>query len=121
MGSCRQGDAMTRRMTAGAVLLAALWTPNTLAHEGHAHKVVGTVTAVQQDELEVKTTAGKVSTITLNEKTKIWRGKVAIEVAEIKTGERVSITEIQTKDKNDKPTFVATEVRVGSFNPAVPK
>jgi hypothetical protein len=46
---------------------------------------------------------------------------VAIDVTEIKAGERVVITEIQTKDKNDRPAFVATEVRVRPSSLAVSK
>jgi hypothetical protein len=49
------------------------------AHEGHAHKVMGTITMAAADHIMVKTVdektkADKVVTITVNDKTKIFKG-----------------------------------------------
>ena len=52
---------------------AAAW-----AHEGHAHKVMGTVTMAAADHVMIETTDGKDETITVNAKTKIVRGKTTI-------------------------------------------
>ena len=106
---------MSRQVILGAALVAALWVPeHALAHEGHAHKLMGVVTTVRENQLEVKATGGKTSTITLTDTTKILRGKTAADVRDIKRGERVVVTQIETKDKDGKPTLVATEVRLGA-------
>jgi hypothetical protein len=113
---------MIRRFISGAVLLAALAIPGyALAHEGHVHKVMGTVATLHENHLEVKATDGKMSTITLNEKTKILRGKANVKVNDIKPGERAVVTATETKDTNGKPTLIATEVRLRVLNTAASK
>jgi translation initiation factor IF-1 len=113
---------MTRRLVSGLALVTALAIPGfVLAHEGHAHKVMGTVTVLHENHLEVKATDGKTSTITLNEKTKILRGKARVKLDDIKPGDRVVVTALETKGKDGKATMVATEVRLGVANPTVSK
>ena len=68
---------MIKHSLIGAALAAvlALAVPGTLAaHEGHTHKVLGTVASVQGNHVEVKTTDGKSVTVMLDAKTKITRG-----------------------------------------------
>jgi Cu/Ag efflux protein CusF len=77
------------------------------AHEGHDHKVMGTVSAIQENQLEVKGTDGKSVTVTLNDKTKILRGKEKATKAEIQTGERIVVVYF-SKDKAN----IAREVRL---------
>jgi Cu/Ag efflux protein CusF len=106
---------MSRRFILGVTLVAALTIPGyALAHEGHAHKVMGTVAMSHENHLEVKATDGKTTMITLNEKTAILRGKTKVKVDEIKAGERVVVTATETKDKDGKVTMVASEVRLGA-------
>ena len=106
---------MTRLFVVGAALIAALAIPGyTLAHEGHVHKVMGTVTSLHENQLEVKATDGKTSTITLNEKTKILRGKVKAKAEELKPGERVVVTATETKSKDGKLMMLATEIRLAA-------
>ena len=106
---------MTRGFMFGAVLVVALAIPGyTFAHEGHVHKVMGTVTTVNETQLEVKATDGKTSMIVLNDKTKILRGKANAKVEQLKPGERVVVTATETKGKEGKATLVATEVRLGA-------
>jgi hypothetical protein len=113
---------MKRRWILGVALVAALAIPRyVLAHEGHAHKVMGTVTTLHENHLEVKATDGKTSTITLNEKTKILRGKAKVKGDDIKPGERVVVTATETKGKDGKTTMIATEVRVGAANTTASK
>jgi hypothetical protein len=76
--------------------------------------VMGTVAMRHENHLEVKATDGKTSTITLNEKTKILRGKTRVKVDEIKPGERIVVTARNTKGKDGKTTMVASEVRLGA-------
>ncbi len=78
------------------------------AHEGHAHKVMGTVTMAAADHLMIKTTDGKNATITVNAKAKVLRGKTAIKLTDIEPGTRVVVTM-----NSEKAPLVATEVQVG--------
>ena len=89
---------------------AAAW-----AHEGHAHKVMGTVTMAAADHVMIETTDGKDETITVNAKTKVVRGKTAIKSADIKPGTRVVATV-----ESEKAPFVATEVQVGATEQPAP-
>jgi hypothetical protein len=113
---------MNKRFVIGAALVAALAVPAyARAHEGHAHKVMGTVATRHENHLEVKATDGKTSAVTLNEKTRILRGKRRVKVDEIKPGERVVVTAMETKGKDGKATMVATEVRLSAANATAPK
>jgi hypothetical protein len=113
---------MSRRFVIGAALVAALAIPAYVrAHEGHAHKVMGTVATLHENHLEVKATDGKSSTITLNEKTKILRGRAKAKLDDIKPGERVVVTAMETKGKDGKATMIATEVRLGDANTTASK
>lgn len=98
----------TLLLHAGAVILSL--APIVLAHEGHDHKVMGTVARIQGSQLEVKATDGKTVTVTLNDQTKILRGKQKAVKTEIKEGERVVVIYITSKDK----TSVAKEVRLAA-------
>lgn len=81
---------MTRQLRAALVLaLAALAPMNIHAHEGHAHKVMGTVTSISGTDVMVKTTDGKTVMVMLNAKTKITRGKEKLTAAALKVGDRV--------------------------------
>ena len=106
---------MTRRFVLGLLVAAVLAIPRyARAHEGHVHKVMGTVSMRHENHLEVKATDGKTSTITLNEKTKILRGKAKVKADDIKVGERVVVSATETKGRDGKPVLVATEVRLGA-------
>ena len=108
---------MTRRFMLGVALCVALAIPGyVLAHPGHVHKVMGTVMTLHDTRLEVRATDGKTFMITLNEQTKILRGKAAVNVDELKPGKRVVVTATETKGKDGKPTLVATVVRLGAAN-----
>ena len=76
-----------------AIVLAALLLslPGiALAHEGHTHKVLGTVTDIDYPHLEVTTTDKKSVTIMLDAATVITRGKQKIKDIDIKVGDRIS-------------------------------
>jgi hypothetical protein len=77
-----------------AVLVVAAFAG---AHEGHAHKALGTITAVQGDNVEIKTTAGKALTLILDNKTTVTRGKDKLDPTALKAGERVSVEYIEVK------------------------
>lgn len=104
---------MTRTLI--GCLLAATLVPAALAHEGHDHRVMGTVSAIHQNHLEVKAAAdGKATTVTINEKTRILRGKAVVAREAIKVGERVVVTYAQEKDGAGKDALIAKEIRLGT-------
>ena len=94
-----------------------------LAHPGHEHKIMGTVSIVHQNHIEVKATDGKTSIFTMNEKTRVLRGNAEVSADAIKAGERVVVTAIETKDKDGKALMVANEVRlaVAAQQPPTPQ
>src|SRR3989442_185720 len=70
-----------------------------LAHEGHEHKMMGTVAAIDAKHIDVTTKDGHKTTIWLNGETKFLRGKSSTTVAEVKVGERVVITAVEKDEK----------------------
>lgn len=107
-----------RLMMAATLTVALVASPYVWAHEGHAHKMMGTVTARQDNRLEIKSVDGKSSTITLDEKTKILRGKSKVSAQDINPGDRVVVTATEKKDPDGKATMLATEVRLAEASPA---
>ena len=104
---------MSKKWLFGAVLVASLAIPAAVrAHEGHAHKVMGTVAARQDNRLELKTTDGKVVTVVVNDKTKFARGKQKVDAAALKVGERVVIEIVGEKDMTAKVVTMAAPVPV---------
>jgi len=109
---------MTRRIAAVLIALSVLTLgPNTrlFAHEGHDHKVMGTVTMAMADHLMVKDKDGKDVTIQVTKDTKI-RAKPAMKVEDIKVGTRVVVTAVTEKDK-----MIAKEIQVGADKKAAAK
>ena len=70
-----------------------------LAHEGHAHKVMGTVAAVDASQVEIDTKDGKKVSVVLNEDTKYLRGKTPVTAADIGIGERIVVTVVEKEGK----------------------
>ena len=106
---------MTRRtmcFVMGALLVAA-WSPAAWAHEGHDHKVMGVVSAIHENHLEVKDVKGKVTTHTIAATTKISRGKTKLSTGDIKVGDRVVVTTRETKDKAGKAVVTVLSVQLG--------
>jgi hypothetical protein len=97
-----------------ALLFAYVVAPFVSAHEGHDHKIMGTLSAVHENSVDVKATDGKQSTITLNDKTKILRGTIAVKPADLKAGDRVVVT----ATGGGKDPFVAKEIKVGAATAA---
>jgi len=97
-----------------ALLLAFTVVPFLSAHEGHDHKIMGTLAAVHDNSVDVKGTDGKLSTITLNDKTKILHGTMAMKIADLKTGDRVVVT----ATGGGKDPFVAKEIKIGAATAA---
>jgi hypothetical protein len=81
------------------------------AHEGHEH-VMGTVSAVDQSHVEVKSKDGKTTSVLLTGDTKYLKGTAPATAADLKVGIHVVI---HVTPKGD--TFEATEVRLATPRP----
>ena len=83
---------MTRRTLFVALALSVVAFAPALAHEGHDHKVLGTVTEITATHVTVKAVKdGAVSVIAFAPTTKVTRGKVKLTAADIKVGDRVVV------------------------------
>jgi hypothetical protein len=80
-----------------------------LAHDGHTHKIMGTVTARDDKHLEVKTPSGENLSIQINDKTLVTRAKRKIVLDEVKIGRRV-VVDIG----NGEDPLIAREIQVGA-------
>ena len=84
---------MNRTWVAGAALIVALaFSSVVFAHAGHPHRFMGTVSAVQDEQIEVKLTDGKIVTFVLDEKTIYRQGKTKVIGKLPKAGERVVVS-----------------------------
>jgi len=102
---------MTRRggITLLAFMLVVAGGTLAFAHEGHKHKVLGTVTMAASDHVMLKDKEGKDVTVYLTKDTKVLRARKAMKVADIKTGMRVVITAVMEKEK-----MMATTIELGA-------
>ena len=80
-----------------------------LAHEGHEHKVMGTVTMAAADHVMLKDKDGKDVMVKVNKDTKV-KAKPAMKVEEIKVGTRIVVTAVEEKDKS----MTAKSIEVGT-------
>lgn len=102
------------RRTAAVILtfVAALASPAALlAHEGHEHKVMGTVSQVHIEavtHVEVQTTDGKTVVLTCDAQTKFLKGKAAATLKDVQVGSRI----VATVTEEGKMTR-ASEVTIG--------
>jgi len=98
-----------KRMLVMALMMATVALPGRLvAHEGHAHKVMGTVTAIDASHVELDTTAGNRESFRLTAKTRYVRGTKAATAADVEAGDRVVLAVVE-----EHGVRTATEVRVG--------
>lgn len=102
---------MTRRTmlditlaTVCAILFAS--ASHALAHEGHDHKVMGTVTMAAPDHVMLKDKTGKEVTIQLTPETKILKDKTPVKIDEVKPGTRVVVTATMDAKNNMKAKIV---------------
>ena len=103
---------MARRLFSVLLLLGVLMTgapDRLLAHDGHDHKVMGTVTMAAADHVMVKDKEGKEVTVQVTKATKV-KSKPAIKVEDIKVGTRVVITASMEKDKSLKAKTIEVGV-----------
>ena len=105
---------MTRR-TLLSMLAVMAFPILSAAHPGHSHKVMGVVSVIHENHLEVKDVKGKASTFTLDDKTRVRRGKTILKIADIKVGDRAIVVYAESKDeKSGKTSVTVTEVQLGT-------
>jgi phage-related baseplate assembly protein len=80
-----------------------------LAHEGHYHKIMGTITMAAADHVMLKDKDGKDLTVQVTKDTKV-KSKPAMKVEEIKVGTRVVVTATMEKDKSLKARIIEVGV-----------
>ena len=90
-------------------ILTFVSSPAVRAHEGHDHKILGTVTMAAADHLMLKDRDGKEITVQVGKETKV-RSDPAMKVEDIKPGTRVVVTATMEKDK----TLKARTIQVGT-------
>lgn len=104
---------MTRRLTL-AIAAAAVMTMGlggiAIAHPGHEHKIMGTVTMVAADHVMLKDKDGKDATVSINQATKFLRAKKTMKVSDVKVGMRIVVTAV-TDDNDDKS--IAKTIELG--------
>jgi hypothetical protein len=79
------------------------------AHDGHVHKIMGTVTARDAKHIEVKTPSGENLSIAITPKTTATRDKRKVPLAEVQVGRRVVVA-----IGNGEDPLQAGEIQVGS-------
>ena len=98
-----------RRAISFLVLVALTAFPGVLAaHEGHAHHVMGIVSAIDANRIEVKDSDGQLVACQLNAETKYMRGDRLVTEPGIKIGERVMVETVEESGK-----AIARIVRLG--------
>lgn len=107
---------MTRRFTIAlltAIPLAVFAAVPALAHPGHEHKVMGTVTMAASDHVMLKDKDGKGVTVYITKDTKVVKDKQEMKVADIKTGLRVVVTAV-TEGEKGKEKMIAKTIQLGA-------
>ena len=80
-----------------------------LAHEGHEHKVMGTVTMAAADHVMLKDKDGKDVMVKVTKDRKV-KAEPAVKVQDIKVGSRIVVTAVEEKDKS----MTAKSIEVGA-------
>lgn len=79
------------------------------AHDGHIHKIMGTVTARDAKHLVVKTPSGENLSIAITSKTTATRNKRKVSLSEVQVGRRVVVGV-----GNGEDPLEAGEIQVGA-------
>jgi hypothetical protein len=69
------------------------------AHEGHAHRVMGVVKAVDSAHVEVEAKEGGRVSVLLTPATKYFRGRVPSTAADLRVGERIVVTVVEEQGR----------------------
>ena len=102
-----------KKLVAFALFLVASAAPAAFAHEGHAHKVMGTVVSISAEQIEVTNLEGKKETFGLTKETVFKRDKGAATAKEVAVGTRVVLSVVEKDGKKR-----VTEALIGVAAPA---
>lgn len=100
---------MLRQLSA-ALLGLTLVAGVASAHEGHDHKVMGTVIAIDAKHIEVAAADGQKTSVELGAETKYLHGDMTAERSHVTVGQRVVV--VFRQDEKTKAN-VAKEVKLG--------
>jgi hypothetical protein len=103
-------EDMNRRLLTGVLLLLGLVVARAAwAHDGHVHRIMGTVMARDAEHVEVKTPSGEVLSIAITPKTTAMRNKKKVDLKEVQVGRRV-VVDIG----NGEDPLMAGDIQVGA-------
>ena len=92
-----------------AIGFLAFCAGSALAHDGHIHRIMGTVTARDAKHIEVKTPSGENLSIAITTKTTATRDKRKVPLSEVSVGRRVVVA-----IGNGEDPLMAGEIQVGA-------
>ena len=95
---------------ASFVVASAAIAVTATAHEGHAHKVMGTVVSITAEQIEVSIADGKKETIALTKETVFKKEKAPGTAKDVMVGMRVVLSVVEKEGKKS-----VTEVMVGAM------
>jgi hypothetical protein len=101
-------ENMMKHLAAILILVALVIPGRLLGHEGHEHKVMGVVTAVDSGRLEIETKGGEKVSVVLEKETRFFRGKTRAAASDLKVGQRVAVFYVEKQRQN-----MAQEVLLG--------
>jgi hypothetical protein len=99
-------------MTGKTLLIAigiSLSAVGAFAHDGHIHKIMGTITARDAKHIEVRTPSGENLSIAITAKTTATRDKRRVPLSEVQVGKRVVVA-----IGNGEDPLIAGEIQVGA-------
>ena len=107
---------MNKKWITAALMMAMAVLPRVVAgHDGHVHKIMGTVTARDAKHVEVKTPSGEVLSIAITPKTTASRNKKKVALGEVTVGRRV-VVEIG----NGEDPLMAGDIQLGATTAPAP-
>jgi hypothetical protein len=92
-----------------ALLFALILTGPAAAHEGHAERVLGTVAAIDDQSVAIRTKDGKTLRVALDAQTVVFRGDEKVARTDIAVGDRAVVSVGSKSNKH-----VATQIRLGA-------
>lgn len=118
---------MTRQLLAAlstSFALVVVASPPLVAHEGHDHKVMGTVKSIETERIEVEDSDGQATWFKVTKETKILRGQTPEELTAVDVGERIVVIgrtpkmgegpATSTRATDQDETMIAKEIRLAS-------
>jgi hypothetical protein len=99
---------VSRMLVRLAMLTVVASSGTVLAHPGHTHKILGTVTAVTATSVDVLDRSNEKTTFAITKDTKIRVGKTAGTIKDVRTGLRIVVEAEEEEDEK----FVALTIQL---------